>query len=97
MSKVRLIDADALFAEFENAKWYDNKDRDLVAEDILLDAPTVDAAGVLRCGECKKQFMPDCPMQFIEKQSQVFICQRDDDYCSYGEAAEAPEKEDKHE
>lgn len=52
MSKVRLIDADALFAEFENAKWYDNKDRDLVAEDILMAAPEVDAVPVVRCKDC---------------------------------------------
>ena len=39
---MRLIDADTLFTAFENAKWHDNNDRDLVAEDILMDAPTID-------------------------------------------------------
>lgn len=37
----RLIDEDALFEEYENVPWYDNKDRDDVAEEILLNAPTV--------------------------------------------------------
>lgn len=40
---MRLIDADALFTAFENAAWYDNNDRDLVAEDILMDAPTIES------------------------------------------------------
>ena len=39
---MRLIDADALFHDFENAAWCDNNDRDFVAEDILMDAPTID-------------------------------------------------------
>lgn len=39
---MRLIDADALFTAFENAGWYDNRDREEVAEDILMDAPTID-------------------------------------------------------
>lgn len=38
---MRPIDADALFKEFENAAWYNNADRDDVAEELLLDAPTV--------------------------------------------------------
>lgn len=37
----RLIDADALFEKFEEAGWFDNTDRDEVAEKILLDAPTI--------------------------------------------------------
>ena len=40
---MRLIDADALHQAFENAKWYDNNDRDLIAEDILMDAPTIES------------------------------------------------------
>lgn len=37
----RLIDADALFDKFEEVGWYNNADRDEVAEKILLDAPTI--------------------------------------------------------
>ena len=61
MKIARLIDADELFKDFENAKWYDNNDRDLVAEDILMDAPTVDTvktgynkacSSLFDCSEC---------------------------------------------
>ena len=37
----RLIDADALFAEMENAGWYVNADRDEVAEALLEQANTI--------------------------------------------------------
>lgn len=37
----RLIDADELFKKLESALWNDNADRD-IAEDLLLDAPTID-------------------------------------------------------
>ena len=50
---MRLIDADALFAEFENVGWYNNADRDEVAERLVLQAPTIDAVEVVRCGECR--------------------------------------------
>lgn len=36
----RLIDADAVFDNLERTGWYDNADRD-IAEDLVLDAPTV--------------------------------------------------------
>ena len=47
-------------------------------------APTADVVPVVRCGECAKQFMPDCPLQIIEKHEQRFICQNENDFCSYG-------------
>lgn len=37
----RLIDADALFRVMENMPWYDNADRDEVAEELVMDAPTI--------------------------------------------------------
>lgn len=37
----RLIDADALFEEYEKTGWFNNADRDEVAEKILIDAPTI--------------------------------------------------------
>lgn len=49
----RLIDADALFAEFENVGWYNNADRDEIAEPLILQAPTIDAVSVVRCAECR--------------------------------------------
>ena len=42
----RLIDADALFKAYENVGWYNNADRDEIAEKILLEQPTVDAEPV---------------------------------------------------
>lgn len=39
---MRLINADALWVEFESVGWYDNADRDDVAEELLLKAPTID-------------------------------------------------------
>lgn len=49
---MRPIDADALFAEFENADWYNNADRDEIAERLILQAPTIDAVSVVH-GEWK--------------------------------------------
>ena len=42
-----LIDADALFKAFEKNAWYNNMDRDEIAEEILLQMPTIDAAPVV--------------------------------------------------
>lgn len=39
---MRLIDADALWNEFDNTSWYDNADRDEVVLPILDAAPTID-------------------------------------------------------
>lgn len=44
---MRPIDADALFAEFENVDWYNNADRDEIAERLVLQAPTIDAVSVV--------------------------------------------------
>ena len=43
---MRLIDADALFKEFERTAWYNNADRDEIAEEILLQMPTIEAEPV---------------------------------------------------
>lgn len=37
----RLVDADALFREMEKASWYNNADRDEVAEELVLNATTI--------------------------------------------------------
>lgn len=37
----RLVDADALFDEMEEAGWYNNSDRDEVAEELVMNAPTI--------------------------------------------------------
>lgn len=57
----RLIDADALFAGFENVDWYNNADRDEIAERLVLQAPTIDAVSVVRCKECRYWEMRNSP------------------------------------
>ena len=39
---MRTIDADALFRAMEEAEWYNNCDRDVIAEKLVLDAPTIE-------------------------------------------------------
>lgn len=82
---MRLIDADALFTEFENAKWYDNNDRDLVAEDILMDAPTIEACIVVRCKDCILNKDIRCAMSYYcdDRQRHFWLCEPND-FCSKG-------------
>ena len=47
---MRLIDADAL----ENG--FGISDADIIAKEVIRDAPTVDAVHVVRCRECKYRF-----------------------------------------
>ena len=46
--QMKLIDSDALFRAMENAGWYNNSDRDEVAERLVLDAPEA----IVRCKDC---------------------------------------------
>lgn len=75
---MRLIDADVLFKAFERAAWYSNMDRDEIAEEILLQMPTIDAVEVVRCKECKHR-------------DAIFVCAQFDaevganHFCSLGE------------
>ena len=79
---MRLIDADVLFTEFENAKWYDNNDRDLVAEDILMDAPSVDAPSMVCCNDCKYQWNDVlCP---LDSQIIKYKTTKENFYCANG-------------
>ena len=49
----KLIDANVLFNAMENASWHDNRDRDDIAEELVLNAPAIDAVTVVRCKECQ--------------------------------------------
>ena len=79
---MRLIDADAL----ENG--FGISDADIIAKEIIRDAPTVDAVPVVRCLECKYRFRNNghskngCPI------IDANIWMDDDDFCSYGERKE---------
>ncbi|MEE1172787.1 MAG: hypothetical protein U0K87_10545 [Ruminococcus sp.] len=77
----RPIDADALFAEFENVDWYNNADRDEIAERLVLQAPTIDAVEVVRCRECKKWF----EYKGINFCYRTRYTAKADDFCNYGE------------
>lgn len=48
----RLIDANELFKEMERKGWFDNSDRDK-AEDLVLDAPTIIEAELLKYADNK--------------------------------------------
>ena len=85
---MRLIDADALFAEFENVDWYNNADRDEIAELLVLQAPTIDAVSVVRCRECIHFDGFNCN-RFGEPAECSNPCSDDgNDFCSYGERKE---------
>ena len=93
---MRLGDLDALFEEFERAAWYNNMDRDEIAEEILLQMPTIDAVPVVRCRECKHWTSVDGRIEHME--CNVFCgCYgrgyptNADDFCSYGERDEVAE------
>lgn len=86
---MRLIDADSLFKEMEKRGWHDNADRDDIAEELLLNAPTVFAVPVVRCGQCKFRSdftdghcecrrWPNVPMSYQSVDPNF-------DFCSYGE------------
>ena len=48
---MELIEKHEFFKTLENATWYNNADRE-IAEDLLLDFPTVDVESVCYCKNC---------------------------------------------
>lgn len=76
---MRLIDGDELEDQF------DVSDEDIIAKEIIRNAPTVDAVPVVRCKDCvysqsakiNKKGYRICPASHMEI--------TDDDFCSYGE------------
>ena len=83
---MRLIDADALEDEFGVS------DADIIAKEIIRDAPTIDAVPVVRCKDCKKRGTQDCAMWY-----QCSVCEgqwsweTNEGFCSYGERKEGAE------
>ena len=86
---MRFGDLDALYAEFEKAAWYNNADRDDVAETLLLDAPTIDAVPVVRCWNCGHGL--HCVDGYVQCSHPAGkrILMKSGDFCSYGERKEA--------
>ena len=70
-----LIDGDTLFRKMEEAEWYNNADRDEIAETLVLNAPTIEerkkgkwiregSAFNLRCPYCRKFFVEPIGSKF---------------------------------
>ena len=78
----RLIDAEELELQF------DVSDEDIIAKEIIRNAPTVDAVPVVRCRDCayaqrakiNEKGYRICPASHMEI--------TDDDFCSYGRIRE---------
>ena len=91
---MRLIDADRLSEAIHENVSALYEDAVFAKEDCLTEvyaAPTVDAAPVVRCRECKYRFKNNghdrsgCPI------IDANIWMDDDDFCSYGERKEGAE------
>ena len=94
-TSMRLIDAENILKEYEHIDWYcvskegqfmrgaTTEDNPLIhyydGEEIIKNAPTVDAVEVVRCKDCKHRFK-DSWCEYVD----------DDDnfYCAYGEREE---------
>ena len=84
---MRLIDADALIQRRNHAKRY-SPEMYVIGQGYVMDAPTIDAVQVVRCGECRYRELAkvNCKGYTICPASGMEIT--DDDYCSYGERKE---------
>lgn len=74
---MRLIDADALTFDRLTDSICQGQ-----AEDVVAEAPTIDAVPVVRCGECKHWYRNKPP---IDEECDIFP--NADDFCPYGERA----------
>ena len=79
---MRLIDADALIQKRNHVKNY-SPDMYVIGQGYVMDAPTVDAAPVVRCGECSHYNISGCSEGFgwCEKIDRGVT---DGHFCSYG-------------
>ena len=78
---MRLIDADALLAEYDRQ----HEGAPGKARKLIEDAPTVDAVEVVRCKDCKYLMFSDCYGECGKGHMGVV---RPYDFCSYGERKE---------
>ncbi len=72
---MRLIDADALIDELGIS------DEDIVFEEMLEDAPTIDAVQVIRCKDCKWFNRFGCAIEMVDFTDRP----TENDFCSFGE------------
>lgn len=86
---MRLIDADALIAEYcEDCEAYLHKvcDRDVCGTVLMLaEAPTIDAVPVVRCAECKWFDKGGNGVAPICARHSGLVGAHDCSFCSYGE------------
>ncbi len=77
---MRLIDADALIQKRNHAKAY-AQDMYVIGQGYVMDAPTIDAVVVVRCGECEAYQPTEGGKPFCVVH-QIAVCKND--YCSHG-------------
>lgn len=87
---MRLIDADALIQKRNHAKKY-SPEMYVIGQGYVMDAPTIDAVQVVRCGECGHYDTTGYPALnlgtgWCDKMDRGV---HDDFYCSYGERKES--------
>ena len=75
---MRLIDADALLAEYDRQ----HEGEPGKARKLIEDAPTVDAVEVVRCKDCKYLMFSDCYGECGKGHMGIVSPY---DFCSYGE------------
>lgn len=83
----RLIDAEELELQF------DVSDEDIIAKEIIRNAPTVDAVPVVRCRDCILRQGDENPMCMLHTEPYPnvrgykgeAVCVEMNDFCSYGE------------
>lgn len=118
---MRLIDADALLDAYENIEWYTvhktgymtsgstSSDNPVIhyydGEEVIKNAPTIDAVPVVRCKDCKhsddechkdnlRYCMRGIRADDYNETGYIYPVEevvRDDDFCSYGEQKEGAE------
>ena len=77
---MQLIDADALLEKMKRRCEYVGRPSDPVC--LVEDAPTIDAAPVVRCKDCCWRGMDNCPMEFFWDNHPT----DDEVFCSFGKA-----------
>ena len=65
-------------------KWGFKADGAEKALEIIKDMPTVDAEPIVRCKYCDFVDTLDCPMNYIDKQRQIFTNRSPDWFCAEG-------------
>lgn len=86
----RLIDAEELELQF------DVSDEDIIAKEIIRNAPTVDAVPVVRCRDCIHRLGDESPMCMLHTEPCAnargykgeAVCVEMNGFCSYGKRKE---------